>query len=592
MISFARERPLSPSWLRLACISALGLVLTMALWPVLFRHYPGSGGGDGVFFFRMIEAGKVSLLRWHELPLWNPYECGGVPLWDNPQSIAASPLVLLLTSASTAATIGAWIILHVTAGFVGLWLLSRSELGLSRGAAFVASCLFAFGLPISNHLGGGHTAFAGFVYSPLALLFWRRAEVDVRYAVGLGLLVALMFYEGGVYAPALIALMLAAETLTRLSSVRRALHVFRAGVVVVVVAGCVAAARLLPVIDQIAHYKRQLDAETDFVDWQMLKDMYLDRWHALHTPPHAYVWGEYVAYIGVIVLVFAMAGLLLSITRETWFFVTALIVFALMLGNFAHLAPWTLLRTYVPPFPSLRVPSRFRLLFVMFIAGYAGIAVDRLPIFLVRIFGSRPLTRAAGVAIACVALFGAGDVASHAVDVINTQWDGPLPGAVTPSAQLFLGGPGIAQFIDQPRQNRGRLECWEEWAPHAGAPLWTGNVPQARSEGDKAHIENVSRTQNSFTIEVRADEPTTILLNTSFARGWRTSVGRTRAQNHELVVDVPAGHHTVRVWYWPVGLTAGFWVTGVSLALSLIALIALARLPQGPTQVSRRVADW
>jgi uncharacterized membrane protein YfhO len=105
-------------------------------------------------------------------------------------------------------------------------------------------------------------------------------------------------------------------------------------------------------------------------------------------------------------------------------------------------------------------------------------------------------------------------------------------------------------------------------------------VPQARSEDDKARIANVSRTPNSFTLEVHATEPAAILLNTSFARGWRTSVGSTRAQNHELVVDVPAGHHTMRVWYWPVGLTTGLWVTGVGLALSLIALARLRRVWQ------------
>jgi len=533
----------------------------------------------------MIEAGKVSLSRWHELPLWNPYECGGVPLWDNPQSLVAAPLMLLFQSWSTSATLGVWIILHVLVGFVGMWLLSRSELGLSRMATFVASCLFAFGLPISNHLGGGHMAFVGFLYAPLALYFWRRAEDNIRHAIGLGLLVALMFYEGGVYAPVLLALMLGIETVTRLSSVPRTLKLSRAGLVVLVIGVGVGAARLFPVADQIAHYKRPLGAETDFIDWQMLKSMYLDRWHALRTPPHDYVWGEYVAYIGIFVLVLAALGLLLSITTETWFFVTALVVFFLMLGHFASFAPWTLLRKYVPPFPSLRVPARFRLLLVMFIAGWAGIATDRLPKLLLRVFGRSPLAHAAGVAILCLALFGTGDVAGHSVDVINSQWDGPASGSVTPSPHLFLGGAGMASFIDQPRQNRGRLECWEEWAPHAGAPLWTGDVPQARSQNDKAHIESVMRTQNSFMIDIEGNESSTLLLNTSYARGWRSSIGSVREQNHQLVVDVPAGHHAVRVWYWPVGLTVGFWVTGLSLVLSLIALVRVCSPIRHESQV-------
>lgn len=575
MLKRRGERPLGPLWLRLLYISTLGAVMTMFVWSVVLR-YPGSNGGDGPFFYRLIEAGKVSISRWHELPLWNPYECGGVPLWDNPQSVVAAPIMLLMQPLSTTATVGVFTLAHVVAGFVGMWLLCRTELASSRTAAFVGASLFAFSAGLSNHAAGGHMPFVAFQFAPLALLLWRRAEVDARCAIGLGLLTALMLYEGGVYAPAFIGLMLAIETLTRIWSLGRLVKIVRAGIVAMVVVLAVGAARLLPVLDQITHHKRPLGVETDFIDWQLLKDMYLDRAHALRFG-HEYVWGEYLSYTGGIVLLLAAAGLALSVFTESWLLAVAAVLLAFMLGHFSHWAPWSLLKGHVPPFISMRVPARFRLLLMVFIAGWVAVAVDRLPGVIDKIAGRGPIARAARVAIACIALFAAGDVASHSIDIIDSQWNGPLPGRITPAPRLYLGGADTAQFIDQPRQNRGRLECWEEWAPFAGAPLWSGDLPQARATSAGAFVSSVKRSQNAFVVDVDVTTPTTLQFNTSWARGWRTSVGTIREEAHQLVVDVPVGHHQMRVWYWPVGLTAGLVSTGLGLLVSIAAIVRLGK---------------
>ncbi len=566
------EPPLSPTWLRIASIAALGLVLSLWVWTAIYAHAPGTDGGDGPFFFRLIEASKIGVGRWHELPLWNPYECGGVPLWDNPQSIAASPVILLFQPFSTTITMGAWVILHVTAGFVGTWLLCRDELKLSRIATFTGACLFAFSAPLCNHLAGGHTAFGTFELAPLALYFWRRAESDHRQAIGLGLLVADILYSGGVYTLANLGLMLLIETTTRIDSGRRFVALARAALIVGLVAGMVSAGRLLPVLDQLAHHSRGLAPESDFIDWQLLKDMYLDRSHALRFG-HEYVWGEYVAYCGPIVLLLAFVGLILSVRDRTWMLVVGTALFLLMLGHFARWAPWSLLKNHVPPFISMRVPARFRLLLVLFIASWVAIAVDRLPRLIERVAGGVPLARAARTIVVGAALFATGDVASTAIDnIIAPQWNGPPPAHVVPGPRLFLGGPGMAQFIDQPRQNRGRLECWEEWVPNTPTALWTGDLPQAKALRADASITGVVRTQSSFRVVVDAAAPTTLLFNTSFARGWRTNVGTARVEGGQLAVDIPAGHHEMKVWYWPVGLTAGLALTLVGLIASILVL--------------------
>jgi hypothetical protein len=298
--------------------------------------------------------------------------------------------------------------------------------------------------------------------------------------------------------------------------------------------------------------------------------MFLARSHAFRFG-HEYVWPEYVAYTGSLVLLLAFAGVVTSLRDKKWLLVLGVALFLLMLGHFAPWAPWSFLKNHVPPFISMRVPSRFRILLALVIACWVALAIDRVPRALSS-FGGGRFAQAARVVVIAIGVFTAGDVAGHSMDIVHSTWDGPLPTNPAPSAHFHLGGPNLAQFIDQPRQNRGRLECWEEWAPFAGAPLWAGDVPQAKTSSPSAKVVAEARTPNSFTLEVDAPEPTTVLLNTSWARGWRTNIGQTREQAHQLVVDVPAGHHQMRVWYWPIGLTLGFFLTALGLGLSFFGL--------------------
>jgi uncharacterized membrane protein YfhO len=76
-----------------------------------------------------------------------------------------------------------------------------------------------------------------------------------------------------------------------------------------------------------------------------------------------------------------------------------------------------------------------------------------------------------------------------------------------------------------------------------------------------ATVANVTRTQNSFTLDVDASAPTRVLINSNFDLGWRPSVGAAVSQDKMLAVDVPAGRHHLFVKYWPRGLTLGLWMT-------------------------------
>ena len=52
---------------------------------------------DGRYFVHQIEIAKAAVRHYHEAPLWNAFDCRGIPMWDHPENITASPFFSLDT---------------------------------------------------------------------------------------------------------------------------------------------------------------------------------------------------------------------------------------------------------------------------------------------------------------------------------------------------------------------------------------------------------------------------------------------------------------------------------------------------------------
>ncbi len=568
------EPPLRPGWLRALVLVGLGLLLSVIAWWPAIGLWPATQLGDGQGFLRVFDAAHVSIFRWKELPLWNAYECGGVPLWDNPEMPVASPWVFLTLPFRGPTTMVLWYLAHLTAGFVAMWLFCRHELQASRASTFVGACLWAFGAAHTSQYAGGHAALTTFLYLPGAMLLWRRAGESWNAAVGLGLLVAAIMFDGGVYPLVHIGSILALETLLRVGRhPKRFPRMLAAAVVVLAVSLSVGACRFLPVFDQLRHHSRDLGVETDKVSMTHLRSMFLDRTHEWRSEGLTYVWPEYMAYTGRIILGLAAVGLVLGGLDTIWLAILAAFVFAMMIGHVRPWAPWAYLKAHYFPFKAMRVPSRYRISFTFFVATFVVVALERVPALVARIPRIAHLRLAVRMVLVSTALLGAGDVLGVTTELVGTKFGNSNQAQVEMSPRFHLEGPGLANFIDQPRQNRGRLQCTDSWPFTEGAPLWTGDLPQARVKAPGvAALWDVRRTQNKLILSYDAKEPTRILLNLPYERGFRTNVGSLADDQKQLALDVPRGRFRVTVRYWPPLLTKGFVLTGVGLAGSLVFL--------------------
>lgn len=571
----AKTSSLSPR-ARAFGLCALALLVALYVWWPMLEGWTSTQGGDGQYFHKLVEAGRVSVAHFHELPLWDPYECGGRPLWDNPQSLVAAPLIWLNLLVGTSTTMKLWYLLHTAAGFVSMWLFCRRDLGVGRAAAFAASVGWAAGGFHMHHYSGGHAAFVTFELMPLALFFWRRAENDDRYAMGLGLLVALLGLEGAALPLLYFAVLLAAETLTRLWPPRRVVRIARAGAITLAVGIGVGAVRFFPVIDQLRSHKRPIPPDFDHMTATSLRDAFVNGYlpHLHRLPNHVYVWGEYSCYVGWLLLVLAVAGVVLAGRRHLWLGALLALAVALMVGYQGALSPWGILNKYVYPLKEMRVPARFNAQASFVLLAYAALAVDalgaRLETLRERFTALRLPNAVIPVAQAIVpmlAILGAGDVLGHGINLAHEYPTGGQAHPATPrSPRLYYGGRDIASFVDQPQQNRGRAACYEPWAPYEGAAIWDGDVPQARAAGEGVVVTDVRRTQNTFDFDVQSEASSKVLVNSSFDLNWRASLGRPFESNRMLAVEVPGGVHHVHLFYRPRSLGLGALVTAAALA--------------------------
>lgn len=550
---------------------ALALLLAVYAWWPMISAYPNTEPGDGQVYLHRIEAMRVSVADFHELPLWNPWECAGTPLWDDPESYVGAPLIWLSLWIGSTKTVVVWILAHVAFAFVAMWIFARDELRISRLAAFVAAGAWAFCGFHQHHYSGGHLTFTPYVALPLAIFLWRRAEASARAAVGLGVLVAWMFYEGGVYPLPHTVVLLLVEAAMRFRSVARAKAIARAGAIVAFVAVTLSAPRLFPVLDQLRTHARQIEPDVDALRWTTLGDMFLARAHGRGVLGQQYVWTEWGAYLGPIVLGLALVGLVLGGGETLWLVVVLAAAVALMAGHQGKYAPWHLLHEHVPPFKEMRVPSRFRAAVSMILAAFAGVAVDKFDRARGEHDRESSLKSAFATMVVAVGLIGVGDIASVGQTVIAPFFTAPPTQKVTAAPSVYIGGPALAQYVDQPAQHRAQPGCWDPWAFSADAPVWFGDVPQVRAQDASAKVLAARRTPNTFVVEVVATQPARLLFNTSYERGWRTDVGATFDRDRLLAVDVPAGHHTMKVRYWPRGMSLGIatWFVGLAGAIAL-----------------------
>ena len=549
---------------RLAFFSILALA---ALWGALGSAAEVNEFRDAQFLFAYQEAAIDTVRRFGQLPLWNPYYCGGMYALGALQVGFASPpfLLGLLFGAARSQALIAYLMLVL--GMEGAHRFLRDRTASALGPALAAPLIGLSGLFAASYFRGWLLVFT-FALVPWLLLGVRRAiRRDPWALIILPATFAWMIGMGISYAPILGALYAAVELLAGLARHHRDGRALGGRLLWVGVTGALAlglaAARLWPLADSLAQSQRVMaGAPGNTVD--ALREALFSLAHPagfnLALP------GTF--FLGVAALPLVALGLF---RRRLW---PAAIVVVASLWTATGYRYGSGLFVWMRELPGLamtRYPERFLFFACLYGAVLAAGAIDAI---LIR--GSRSKA-GPWVALAALALF----AASYVPLIRNFQvtvagmWLAPPPRPIDQPFAQARGNRWLALHFSP--MDRGTLSCMEGYAlPQS--PRLRGDLAREEylADGGAGTARRTFWSPERIDLRVELDRPARLLVNQNWHAGWRASTGTVVSDQGLLAVDLPPGAHDLRLRFLPRSALGGLAVSAAALA-AMVALFRRAR---------------
>ncbi|MBL8163834.1 MAG: YfhO family protein, partial [Anaerolineae bacterium] len=364
--------------------------------------------GDIYTYFYPYWAARSAALAAGHIPLWSPELFMGVPLLANSQIGTFYPLNWPLTPLLPPAAVTISLLLHAAWAMFGVYQLGKRTLRLSALPALLAGAVYGMG----GYLGAQveHVnQYQALAWMPWLFLLFHQAR-SLQGVLLLGGALALQLLAGhpqtvfiSLVGLGLYALVAAWADGTAPSAGRRRdgiypvpteildhslpvagwtvtlrdtfLHIARRlGILAAagVLAALLAAPQLLPTLELVASSNRSGGLTPQQAMAFSFNPFLIGR--GLLPSYEGLVFGEYVAYVGVIALALAVIGAFSRPLRWPWLLLLAL-AFALALGLYNPLY-WPL--TNLPGFSFFRVPARWLALLALATALLAGCGLQAL----------------------------------------------------------------------------------------------------------------------------------------------------------------------------------------------------------------------
>lgn len=535
----------------------------------------------------------LSLARYHELPGWNPYACGGFPGWAYIESgtIVVSPflpayLLLPMPLAIRVEVLGMGLL-----GAFGAYLLaSRFVRGLAPRA--LVAVLWAVNGRFALQAAAGHTWHLAYALLPLALALFedaRKPDARPRSTILAALVFAWLVYAGGIY-PLPHAVLTVGLYAAAMAWSTRSLRPLTTLASVGGLGVLLSAPKLAPMIDTFLKYPRLIESK-EALSLDTFVALLTSRDQAFGSRPARipaygwHEWGMYIGWAGLSALVLGLALALRERRARPLVGIGALLT-VLGFGAFHEAAPWTLMHAYVPMFQSQHVPSRFLYPALLVLALVAAMGWDR---WLHRAsLGRRWLDVALGLGLLGVGL----DVASvaqkpmtQAMWMVAPKLDGERPFSHSKAPPFnYLrrdwAGPVYLAMLG----NTGVLDCY-------GTPPFDRRGARAKTDPRyRGEVEVVGQgsarldrwTPNEATIALEnAASGDVLVYNMNFDEGWSVELtgnagtSRVASENRDdrLAVTLPADVRQARFVYTPpnLGLGLGLGALGLGLVGWLVA---------------------
>lgn len=546
---------------------------------------PGNWGiGDWDQFLFYAEAGRKSIVGYGQFPLWAPYFCGGNVLFANPQSQFLSPSFLLILAFGSLLGMKLKIFVAIFVGLTGMYLCAR-ELKFSALASVFAAVVFQLSGTYFAYAANGQQWIQPFALIPFALLFFHRSGRSALWAPAAAMVLALMWFEGGIY-PFPFAVLLLGMYAVLFAERGQALTLVVRFLLVLGLTFLLGAVKFMPFMETFSSSSRHLPLEAhDIVSARLLYQIFFESRPDVFGGHYHYF--EYFGYVGWLPAALVLLSLLRLRASWRWWVVFA-VGFFLVLGVGSPVPLWPLLHE-APFFGSMHVTSRFRILLAVPVAMLAAVSFD----WLAALIGERRRWKA--VVPAAILLLTIGNLLA----VTRPQ----LARAFVNEPRPFEAGGGFVQHWELPRYGGswgmypaalaevGTVTCYEYFtvpsiglrgrlvkfgpAAAAGSPFYRGEVFLESGGGAARYL---FWSPRRLAVETGAEGAGVLVVNQSYHGNWKVAVDGAAARampskSHLLSVRLAPGRHRVEFRYVSRAFVKGGLISAAAWLVCLLFLV-------------------
>lgn len=562
----------------------LTLWLLLGIWFMgtwLSEPYLMGRGQDWAYFVHHATVATRTWSEYGQVPMWNPWFCGGIPALANIQTDALSPDLLLTLPFDQPVASALRLLLFIVLGLEGAWHYAKHH-GVHGWGALIAAAAFMFSGRFMMIFWDGHLPFFGFALAPWVFLGLERSYLRLRWGLVSAIALTWIFFYGGAVATPLIVSMMGflvlRDTFERVlfpTAEAPRKHWYKPLASFAFIGFftlMLSLPRLVPVFQTLIEYPRHWDEPEA-----------LSVWHVsgmLFVPPRSWSYFDVgTSYVGLGIGLAFLAAMPLR-GRAMWRLVVAgAMTYDLAMGEAGPLHLWKLMHSF-PVVSDVRAAFRFTFLAALFLSIGAGRALwwleQKIAIRVAATYQRRserkPTKRWHWVAIACavsglaaIVVGGHGPIATRQklTEIPRLEVGPRAPG----DFHQAVGTRWIAQVW--PRANLGSLACFEEQHFPQSAALRGDRATEEWLVLSKGTVKRLGWSPNEIDLEVDVPEGGLVAVNQNAARGWSTNVGAIADYQGLLAVRVPPGKHMLTLTYEEPGIIA-------LMAVSFITMLGIA----------------
>lgn len=559
-------------------ILAVFLLLTLAITHPIFKNINNIGVRDWDAALGQDEILRLTILKYHQIPLWNPYVSGGVPFLGDPLIPALSPFQLINLVFGVLYGNKIQLLLWYLICLYGMYYLCKT-LKLSEAACFVGAFTFALSSFFSLHWSVGHVIIVTSAsLIPWLFLFYIRALTNRVNIIYCSIVATLMFFVGGGYILVIsfMGLFIFALTFSYLNKTYKPLLYLC--VIGILLLG-LGAIRWLPMIENMLISPRVIE-EGDYVGGY--QNMLFVGYPTLTQLKYAFVgipqskfvtneqftngyWDDYGMYIGYISLILAAIGL------YTWhskggrlvkisMIIIGIIGIVLSFGTGANvMIVWHALH-HLPLFASIRYPTRFALLTLFALSILSAYGMSYL---------SSKIKNKYIILIICTL------VAINLIYVDSSPFNetftltplsSPHPNNTFTQTNSIVKVMRYGNLYESVLNNHGVKNYYaslRQFSSQTTEVLSVYNINhkgEAYSPGTK-DVTITYWSPNKIVVSVNSTIDTMVIINQNYYSGWQGS----NKSNNVLWASVPAGNSIVEFRYMPTSFIVGALITIISI---------------------------